>query len=84
MAIDLSTQDIETHSKEGFFNENETAVDASVNASGWWKLTMVDGTFTAASAATEAEDGATVNEAAQLVYNVDETTIHMYVNFNVE
>lgn len=84
MAIDLTASELGTNSKEGFFNEAEAAIDAAINASGWWKLTQnSEAQFTAAEAVTEAPDEATLEDGERYIHQYDADTTHMYIKFEV-
>ncbi|MDC0308636.1 hypothetical protein OAL25_00080 [bacterium] len=84
MAIDLTTSELGLNSKEGFFNEGEAAIDAAINATGWWKLTQnSEGQFTAASTITEAPDEATLEDGERYIHQYDEDTTHVYIQFEV-
>jgi len=84
MAIDLTKSELGLNSKEGFFNEGEAAIDAAINATGWWRLTQnSDEQFTAVATATEAPDDATLEEGERYTHKPDEDTTHVYIQFEV-
>lgn len=84
MATSVETLNFSSNGIENFFNELEVEVQASITASGVYKLDQnSESIFTNATLVTEVEDGAEFveEEGRAYVRDADDVTTALYVKF---